>query len=96
MSTQQQIQDFIVGELKDLLNSAKKESDTAIKKNAEKLEKWLKYLALGEIDKKEFNSLVEGQKLIMQQFLNTQEIKSRAKLEKVTVGVLDIALNSVF
>ena len=85
----------VKAEFKELLNKAKADSSDFAKENAEKLEKWLVMLARGELDKGEFNALVDARKRTVRQYLNTLEIQARSRLEKVTMGLVDLAIDNI-
>jgi len=78
---------------KELLFQAKDESKTVIKETGEKIEKWLIMRAKGELDDDELESLLNTRKKVVRQFLLTQEIASRARLEKISMGLIDIVVN---
>jgi len=77
-------------ELIDLIYSAKSESADVIRETAEKIEKWTTMKLRGEIDAEELKELIESRRGTVQQFLNTQEINLRARLEKVSIGLMDL------
>ena len=85
--------DLIKTSFKELLLQAKNESKTVIKETGEKLEKWLVMRAMGELDDDELESLLNARKRVVRQFLLTQEITSRARLEKISMGLIDIVVN---
>jgi transcription initiation factor IIE alpha subunit len=78
---------------KELLFQAKDESKTVIKETGEKIEKWLIMRAKGELDDDELESLLNTRKKVVRQFLLTQEIASRARLERISMGLIDIVVN---
>ena len=49
--------------------------------------------AKGEFDDDELESLLNTRKKVVRQFLLTQEIASRARLEKISMGLIDIVVN---
>ncbi len=49
--------------------------------------------AKGELDDDELESLLNARKRVVRQFLLTQEISSRARLEKISMGLIDIVAN---
>ena len=87
--------DSVKSELKDLLSQAKDEQEEFVKKTAEKIEKWLKMRVEGELDNDELESLLNARKRAVRQNLNTLEIQSRARLEKIVFGIIDIVANKL-
>ena len=85
--------DLVKTNFKELLFQAKDESKTVIKETGEKIEKWLIMRAKGELDDDELESLLNTRKKVVRQFLLTQEIASRARLEKISMGLIDIVVN---
>ena len=85
--------DLVKTNFKELLFQAKDESKTVIKETGEKIEKWLIMRAKGELDDDELKSLLNTRKKVVSQFLLTQEIASRARLEKISMGLIDIVVN---
>ena len=72
-------------ELLDLIQGAKSESADVIKETGEKIEKWVKMKVEGDIDADELKELLNSRKATVQQFLNTQEIAAKARMEKISV-----------
>lgn len=85
--------DLVKTNFKELLFQAKDESKTVIKETGEKIEKWLIMRAKGELDDDELESLLNTRKKVVRQFLLTQEIASRARLERISMGLIDIVVN---
>lgn len=85
----------VKAEFKELLSKAKADGDAVVKKNTEKLERWLVMFARGELDKEEFDALVDAQRRAVREYLNTLEIQARARLEKITMGLLDFAIGRI-
>ena len=76
-----------------LIDSAKNDIEPIAKETAKKVELWVKMRALGEIDSDELEALLNARRRTVRQFLNTQEIKVRARLESLTLGLVDLVLN---
>lgn len=91
--TGEEAPDLVKTNFKELLFQAKDESKTVIKETGEKIEKWLIMRAKGELDDDELESLLNTRKNVVRQFLLTQEIASRARLEKISMGLIDIVVN---
>lgn len=80
-------------ELLDLIQGAKSESADVIKETGEKIEKWLKMKLDGDIDADELKELLNNRKATVQQFLNTQEIITKARLEKMSTGLIELIVD---
>lgn len=87
--------DFAKDEFKVLLARAKADSNDLVKENAAKIVKWLKMIAEGDLDKDEFNALIDSQKRVVEQYLTTLEIQARARSEKITMGLINIAVGKI-
>lgn len=92
-TTGDEAKDLIKSNLLELIQGAKSESETVAKETGEKIEKWLVLKVQGEIDSDELEALLNARRRTVRQFLNSQEIAARARLEKVTVGLIDLILN---
>ena len=82
-------------EFMGLLGQAKDDSEEMAKKTAKKIEKWLIMLATGDLDEEEFGQLVEARKRTVKQYLNTLEIEARVLLERITIGLIDMAVSKI-
>ena len=82
-------------EFTQLFTQAKAESEELVKENAEKVKEWLAALVLKQLDKDGIGQLFAAQQRKIVQFLNTQQIEERARLEKITLKIIDIALNKI-
>ena len=85
--------ELIKTNLLELIQGAKSESETVAKETGEKIEKWLVLKVKGEFDSDELEALLNSRRRTVRQFLNSQEISARARLEKVTIGLIDLILN---
>ena len=85
--------ELIKNNLLELIKGAKSESESVIKETAEKIEKWTKLKLEGKIDSLEYEDLVDSRRSTVEQFLNSQEIETRARLEKVSIGLIDLVLD---
>ena len=79
--------------LLELIQGAKSEAESVAKETGEKIEKWLLMKVKGEIDSDELEALLNARRRTVRQFLIYQEIAARARLEKVTIGLIDLVLN---
>lgn len=84
----------VKAEFKDLLTQAKGEQLDFVKETALKMEQWLALRVKGELNDSELEALLRARKRAAQQDLNTLGIQARARVEKVVLGILDIALNT--
>jgi hypothetical protein len=91
--TGDEAKDLVKRNLLELIQGAKSESEAVVKETGEKIERWLVFKVKGEIDSDELDALLNARRRTVRQFLNSQEIATRARLEKVTIGLIDIALN---
>lgn len=85
--------ELIKTNLLELIQGAKSEAETVAKETGEKIEKWLVLKVKRELDSDELEALLNARRRTVRQFLNTQEIGARARLEKVTIGLIDLVLN---
>lgn len=85
--------ELIKANLLELIQGAKSEAEAEAKETGEKIEKWLILKVNGEIDSDELEALLNSRRRTIRQFLNSQEIAARARLEKVTLGLIDLILN---
>ena len=93
-STGNEALDFVKTTFKELLIEAKKESKEVIKETGEKVERWVVMRAKGELDDDELEALLNARRRTVRQFLLNQEIASRAALEKVSMGLIDLVTNN--
>ena len=80
-------------EFKDLLDQAAKEELDFVKETAELVKNWAIQRVKGEITNDGFERLLRARKRVVMQELNTLEIKARARVEKIVMGVVDIVLD---
>lgn len=92
-ATGEEALDLVKSNFKELLLQAKNESKDVIKETGEKIEKWVVMRAKGELDDDELESLLNTRKRVVRQFLLSQEISSKARLEKLSIGLIDIVAN---
>lgn len=85
--------ELIKTSLLELIRGAKSEAELVVKETGEKIEKWLVLKIEGKMDSRELKALLNARKRTVGQFLNSQEIAARARLEKVTMGLIDLVLN---
>jgi hypothetical protein len=90
MNNGNNLEENIIEELLLFLKKAYSEQNEFIQKNAEKLIKWTKQLATGDLSQDEFVKLIEAAERKIRQNINTLEIQSRAKAEKILFGIIDV------
>jgi hypothetical protein len=84
-----------VGTFKDLLAGAKADSSAVAKETARKLEQWMVMLRNGELSRDEFEMLMYARDRAVRQKLNTMKIATRARVEGLAIGMIDIVLNKL-
>jgi hypothetical protein len=82
-------------QLQSLLQQAKAEGSEFAQDNATMLEQWLVQLSEGKLNKTEFDALVDDQRALAEEFVNTQEIAGRNRARDLTLNVLDIAAQKI-
>ena len=92
-ATGDEVLDLVKSQFKELLIEAKKGSPEVIKETAEKVERWLVMRARGDLDDDELEALLNARRRTVRQFLLTQEIATRAKLERISLGLIDSVRN---
>jgi hypothetical protein len=91
--TGDEAKELVKRNLIELIQGAKSESEVVVKETGEKIERWLVFKVKGEIDSDELEALLNARRRTVRQFLNSQEIAARARLEKVTIGLIDLTVN---
>jgi len=92
-TTGDEAKELIKTNLLELIKGAKSEAESVAKETGEKIEKWLVLKIKDEIDSDELTTLLNARRRTVRQFLNSQEIAVKARLEKVTIGLIDLVLN---
>lgn len=90
-----EVLDSVKTEFIDLLSQAKDEQIDFVNETAEKIERWLIMRVNGEFDNDELEALLNARKRVVRQNLNTIEIQSRARVEKIVFGIIDIVTNKL-
>ena len=85
--------ELIKSNLLNLIQGAKSDSESVAKETGQKIESWLILKVNGDIDSDELEALLNSRRRSVRQFLNSQEIAVRSRVEKVTVGLIDLVLN---
>lgn len=79
-------------EFKDLMAQARTDEDEFAKETAKKLKDWLEMRLAGRLDDAELKALLNARKRVVRQHLNTLEIQTRRRLERIVFGIIEIAL----
>jgi len=79
----------------DLLAATKDDSEEMAWRTAQKIERWLILLAQGDLDTEEFDHLIKARERVVREYMNTLEIKARARLEKTVIALIEIAIEKV-
>lgn len=87
--TGDEIKKNIKSELLDMINEAKSDASDVVKETADKIEQLLIDKKEDRINKDQFKMHLETYRGTLQQFVNSQEISARARLERTTVGLID-------
>ncbi len=90
-----EVLDSVKTEFIDLLSQAKDEQIDFVNETAEKIERWLIMRVNGDFDDDELEALLNARKRVVRQNLNTIEIQSRARVEKIVFGIIDIVTNKL-
>ena len=90
-----EVLDSTKSELKDLLMQAQNEQEEFVVETANKIERWLFLRVAGELNDDELEALLNARKRVVRQNLNTLEIQTRARLEKIVFGIIDIVANKL-
>ncbi len=86
---------FIKDELKDLLTTAKKDTDAVVKETGDKIADWLVLRASGKLSDGELEALLYSRDQLLRQYKNTLEIQARARVEKIAVGLVNLVLDKI-
>jgi hypothetical protein len=82
-------------QLQNLLQQAKTDSREFAQENAALLEKWLLQLGHGELSREDFDELLDEQRALAEQWVNTQAIGGQARARDLTLNLLDIAVQKI-
>lgn len=86
---------LVKDQLKDLLTSAKDDTDAVVKETGKKIGDWLLLRAKGKLSDDELEALLYSRDQLLRQYKNTLEIKARARVEKIAVGLTNLVLDKV-
>ena len=87
--------DLIIAEVKELILSTRTETTQVIKETGELVEQCLYKLLNDEIDEEDFKDIMATRKRTVQQFLNSQQIEKRARLEKLSIALIDLVTDKL-
>lgn len=82
-------------QLKELLTSAKNDADAIVKETGQKIADWLVMRAEGKLSDIELEALLYSRDQLLRQYKNTQEIKVKARVEKIAVGLVNLVLDRI-
>jgi len=104
MSTFDDFREAILKDAEDLaktvlkrgVKEARADAEAFIKKSAEKLERWTRLLAAGELSKDEFASLVRSQKDLAELKALTKAGIQASRLQKFREKLTDVVIDKAF
>jgi len=82
-------------ELIDLIDSAKNDSEIFIKRQGEKIEKYLKQLANGQISKANFESYIIDIKNLIELHAYKLSVAAKARVQRLADGITDLILDKL-
>lgn len=80
--------------VQDAIDAGKSDVETFLQQSKDRLEKWTKQLANGEITREEFRFLVKGQADLAAMFALTQLGIAQARIEKFRKLLIDLIVDS--
>lgn len=86
---------LVKGQLRDLLTSAKDDADSVIIETGKKIVDWLWLRAKGKLSDDELEALLYSRDQLLRQHKNTLEIRARARVEKIAVGLVNLVLDKL-
>lgn len=86
---------LIKDQLKELLTSAKSDTDAIVKETGQKISDWLVLRAQGKLSDDELEALIYSRDQLLRQYKNTLEIQTRARVEKIAVGLINLVLDKI-
>lgn len=86
---------LVKDQLKDLLTSAQNDTDSVIKETGKKIADWLLLRAQVKLSDDELEALLYSRDQLLRQYKNTLEIKTRARIEKISVSLINLVLDKV-
>jgi hypothetical protein len=87
--------ELVKSQLKELLESAKSDTDSIVKGTGQKIGGWLVLRAQGKLSDDELEALLYSRDQLLRQYKNKLEIAARARVEKIAVGLVNLVLDKV-
>ena len=84
---------LIKEEIREMLNAAKKDSEEYLRRQAEKIEKYLNQLAAGEIDKEQLKGYLMDIRALTEMFTLQLSTAARARAQRLTKGISDLIVD---
>ena len=82
-------------ELKDLVKTAKEDSEEFIRRQGEKLELYLNQLARGEITKEQFEGYILDIRDLSEMKVLEMSVEAKAKAQRLAMGIVNLILNGL-
>lgn len=86
---------LVKDQLKDLLTSAKEDADSIVKETGQKVSDWIVMRAQGKLSDDELEALLYSRDQLLRQYKNTLKIQTRARVEKIAVGLINLVLDKI-
>lgn len=82
-------------EMKSLVRNAKFDANEFVRKQGQKLERYLNLLGAGEISKEEFGALVKDLKTLTEMRAVELDVAAKAGAERLAAGITDLVINGL-
>lgn len=82
-------------ELKDLVKTAKEDSEEFIKRQGEKLELYLNQLAMGEVTKEQFEGYILDIRDLTEMKVLEMSVEAKAKAQRLGKGIVNLIINGL-
>lgn len=86
---------LVKDQLKGLLTSARNDADSVIRETGQKIADWLIMRKKGTLNDEELEALLYSRDQLIRQYKNTVEIQTRARIEKVSVALINLVLDKL-
>jgi ElaB/YqjD/DUF883 family membrane-anchored ribosome-binding protein len=86
---------LVKDQLRNFLKAASDDTDEVIKETGSKIAEWLLQRAQGRLSDQEFEALLYSRDQYLRQYKNSLDIKARARLEEIAVGLINLVLDKV-
>ncbi len=87
--------ELIKDEIKGMLDSARDDSELFLKRQAEKIEKYLNQLAAGRIDKRQLEGYLMDIKALTEMHALQLSLDARARAQRLAQGISDLIVNKL-